>query len=333
MSDPRVSDIAYVTNGNSSAPVSSEGIAVPFENENFEGSVFFVHRPAAKDARALPHADLLQVFGSPWELQIQGRFKTKPQGQVFCGAELRDAPVQLGPITSTFSRLILKLIKAKAQQRGAEVRYALGNEGNHANAHMCGPLLKAYRIFRSENRISLPILHKEPQGTWHWQEREWLPIERDSSFFSTQHYFAFSFSTPYLDWAAWNVVGIPGLGSVDLHRFWGSQGCTAMIFDDGVEDSGRRYFFEMEMLPPCLRKLRAGSSQNAETPPSIGTSISTDVSSVSSPDVPSISDCTAESLWRSDEDEELQIPDEFIETLRRVVAPRIGCGSVRRDGS
>jgi hypothetical protein len=329
-------EIAHVATEGGRVPVSAHGIPVPFSNEYFEGSVFFAHRQSGDAGKDFVHDELLEISGAPWELQIQGRFKTKPHGQVFCGGELREGPMQLGMVISGFCRLILKLAKAKAQQRGAEIRYGFGNEDSSSKPHMCGPLLKAHRLFRSDHPIPLPIVHNETHGTWEWQEQGWTPIERVLPFFDDKHYFAFSLSTQYLDFDAWNIVGIPGVGSVDLRSFWGNQPCCATVFDDGVNGSGPRCFIDIELLPPPLRASRATAAtlKKQEAVSETSSIVSTDASSNASPELPSHSEgedsLSLGSCFEGRWDEDPDIPSEFADAVRKVAAPRAGHGRLRR---
>merc|ERR1711971_779030 len=109
MMEPDDHEFAYVVNGATHQVLPTRGVPVPFENDHFEGSVFFAHKPTASNSKDHLHAELLDRVGSPWELQIQGRFKRRPRGEIFCGADLTDGALAAGPIIRSACRVMLKV--------------------------------------------------------------------------------------------------------------------------------------------------------------------------------------------------------------------------------
>ncbi len=140
----------------------------PFENEVFEGQVFFAHRPPAGSGPTFDHGALLEGRGDPiplWELQIQGRFKVQPVGSVFFAAELWDHPMQLNFLTRAACMVVLGIVAALAKQRGFELRYSFGSASGEKPA-MGFPLMGADRIFITEEPVALPIPGDNRKGVF-----------------------------------------------------------------------------------------------------------------------------------------------------------------------
>mmetsp|Transcript_107651 Transcript_107651/g.229853 ORF Transcript_107651/g.229853 Transcript_107651/m.229853 type:complete len:358 (-) Transcript_107651:67-1140(-) len=263
-----------VASTSGAVPVSSKGVPSRFSNAFWEGTTCLVHRLPDGSVAEPAHSGLLDISGPPaavWELQIQGRFKVMPRGPVLVGAELRDAPMQLGMFTRACARVMLKLAKAMASQRGVEFRYAFGEEGSRQKPHMAGPIMKTFRMFRSDVEMPMPVLWPGTKGTWHVRDGEYEPVDRGSDFFDTTHWFTFVVNTAYVDWHAWKAVHLPALKALDLGLFWGNQSAHCILFDEGGEDGQRRYFFEMEIKSPEQRMQAAAVSTEKESVTSVGT--------------------------------------------------------------
>jgi len=261
--------------------LSSRGEPSPFENQYCEGVACLVHRPAAGSAELFSpeHAALLEVSGPPtacWELQLQLRFKVRPSGGLWCGFELRQGPLRLGGFLRFMANAVLKVAKSMAAQRGAHLRYVLGDDKFTEKPHMAVPIMAAYRMFRSESPVALPITWPGKKGTWHYSDGQWLSIERDPQFFDTSHYFTLIFNTANIDWHTWQIVNIPALGAININMFTGPQPAFSMMYDDGEGSDGspgettrqavverRRYFVEVEWPQPHARHAKEASAASA----------------------------------------------------------------------
>lgn len=288
---------------------------MPFENDHFVGSVFFAHRPSRCCDSAYAHAALLEASGSSWEIQIQGRFKIQPRGELCCGGELPRLPVTLRRIMKTMCRVILTDVKVQTQQDGTQMLHT--------------PITQAHRLFRSDAPIALPIHHEESCGTWGWSDGKWLPLDRNPlpwlgatrSFFDTHHYFAFSFNSPHLNFESWTVTGIPGIGSLDLGRFLGSSAVSVKLFDDVADGSDCHCFVDLQLMPPCAR---VGCADGFPPCDGRGRFMSShSVSTSGGTDVSSHSDLDPE--WQQpefefDEDLEAFVPDEVVLTEKAIIA-------------
>mmetsp|Transcript_74553 Transcript_74553/g.132164 ORF Transcript_74553/g.132164 Transcript_74553/m.132164 type:complete len:347 (+) Transcript_74553:64-1104(+) len=238
---------ASIKSCNGHLELSPWGKPTTFENEYFEGTVFFAHRPPPGSSIPFDFGVLLAGRGDPeplWELQIQGRFKVKPSNKMFFGMELWDGPMQLGIFARSCCSIILKLGHIMAKQRGVEFRHSFGNEYGEKPT-IAFPLCGADRVFLSDSPLPLPIQGDSSKGVWKMQNGSLTAIDRSSLALDTESYFTFLFATSYLDWSTWTLSRIPGLGCLDLEQFWGSQSAHIVLYD---EDCGcQRLFYSMEL--------------------------------------------------------------------------------------
>lgn len=277
--------IASEGSASGAAGLPGDGTPATFSNEFGEGSVCLVHRPLAGDEAAWAlSADgraVLEISELPpiWELQIQVRFKVRPSGHLWVGLELRQEAMKLGWVTRQMAYAILKVAQSLAAQRGAELRYTLGDDKFTERPHIAAPIMGAHRMFRSDGPTKLPITWPGRKGTWHLSDGQWVPVERSSNFFDTDHYFTFILNTPRLDWNTWQLTKLPGLGSLDIATFIGKQPCCSMLYDDGEEEvkarcgatataatataglSRRRLFVDVEWRPPHMRRALAAEDE------------------------------------------------------------------------
>lgn len=72
------------------------------------------------------------------------------------------------------------------------------------------------------------------------------------SFFFRRRY-TFTFHTAYADLVDWRCVNLPGLGSLDLHRFWGNASVAFIMYDGGDSDGGASHAFENRKDYLCIQ--------------------------------------------------------------------------------
>lgn len=208
--------LAYVRANDTSNAVPSSGVPVPFENELFKGAICFTLTSHCDDA----HAKRVQA-SDHWEIQIQGRFKTRPEGELCLGGQLPNAPFGVGHVFKSLCGMILDGVKTKKTESG-DLLYM--------------PLRRCDCLCRSFCPIALPFDAPASRGTWEWignkTSGQWYPIHWRQAGFDTHHYYGFRFSSQYIDFDTWKLTKVPGFGALDLQTVWGRQGLSLQIFDD-----------------------------------------------------------------------------------------------------
>lgn len=241
--------VRALSNGNWSQ-VSPWGGEVDLQGPHFEGRMFFATKPPLGDA-AVPgaaHEELLDANGNNFELQIQGRMKRRPDGEIFLTAELRDHPMRLGLVTRAMAKALLGVAQVMAKSRGTTLRYSFGDR--HSNPGMTIPLLLVDRLMISEAPLSLPVRTPDATGTWRVDHGDFVPMKRDAVKFDVDQYVTFCIGSRLVDLPKWSLCNVPGIGTVGLSQFWSEQACYIKAFDEEPGRKGRdaeRSLFELEL--------------------------------------------------------------------------------------
>lgn len=249
-----------------SGPVSVSPFGEPVSicNEHFEGTIFFAHRPPKGSAEPLSHPRRLNGKGSPgllWEVQLQGRLKTKPRGALLMQAELRDGPMKMGPIMRGVANIVLKFFQYHASLRNLTLGYSFGQQkgGVKENPHLAISPHISDRLFVADRPHALPLGDDSLEnGTWQEVDQRWVAVDRSTLSLDSSSYVTWAFSTRYLDWFAWQIANVPGVGSIDLKSFWGDQPCWVGLVDDGQQGAQRW------LLESCVKIVDSAEEDTVE---------------------------------------------------------------------
>eukprot|EP01041_Mallomonas_annulata_P006775 gene6775-13729_t len=191
---------------------------IPFETDIFKGSALLLVRTNPIDMHYRSFFEGKATF----EVQVQGKFKRVPTGEIFVGADVTNK-IELGIITRSFCRAILSFVGTMAQ----EIHYSFGDNPNAVNyeiPHLVAPL------FKSMDRCIVTPAGQEPppMGIPFYEELEArrrrmkTKLTNDWKIDTTSTY-TFSVNTFNIDLCSWTVVGIPMLKPMDLSTFIGDS--------------------------------------------------------------------------------------------------------------
>eukprot|EP00954_Amorphochlora_amoebiformis_P017448 1319219-Amorphochlora_amoeboformis.AAC.2 len=136
---------------------------IPFENENFKGRVIFKLRPDDDLKLNQPYREYFSKYHRKFSLQIQGKFKHKPEGRVYLGGELGHPEggdesragvgvrMDLGFLRSSVCRMVLGMINL---MRGNIVHYNFGDGAQLP--HLMMPLKMAADTFQVTPEGKIP---------------------------------------------------------------------------------------------------------------------------------------------------------------------------------
>lgn len=249
-----------------SGPVYASPFGEPVSicNEHFEGTIFFAHRPPKGSATPLSHPRRLDGKGSPgllWEVQLQGRLKTKPRGPLLLQAELRDKPMKMGPIMRGVANVVLRFLQYHASLRNLTLNYSFGQQkdGIWENPSLSISPHISDRLFVADRPHALPLGDDNlDNGTWKEVDGRWVAVDRSALSLDSSCYMTWGFSTRYVDWFAWQIANVPGVGSIDLKSFWGDQPCWMGLIDEGQQGE-RRW-----LLESCLKMVDSAEEDTAD---------------------------------------------------------------------
>jgi hypothetical protein len=260
------------------------------DSEHFEGTVLFLVRT---DPLPPIMADYFLGKQRLVEMQIQGRFKTVPTGRLFMGGELIGlAKMNLNAVWRGIAWGVLRAIRALSPGElhhsfGSETEHPHisstafvscfeSTPAHHgASTAFCAPAPTHAR--RKHILISSPlsIAHCPPQNMLEkvvvtpagqvppqlGREIYEDPVERKARRRASKHptpnttdTYTFEFHTAYADLVSWRCTNLPGVGSMDLHRFWENASFALVLYDgvatDGVTNhtfADRRDFFRIQI--------------------------------------------------------------------------------------
>jgi len=237
---------ARVASSGGLAQVNPYGGVTPFATEHNTGSVFLAQRPRPERDIPFAHDVRLTKFGGSncFELQIQCCLSGAPRGPLWICGELRGG-MKLNLVTRALCRVLLGLIQTQATKRGVGFRYHLGNA--QTLAHIAVPLLAVDRVIFSRSPLALPTDTDEARGAWLMEDGKLVPVDRDTVSLEAGMCVTALMGTTFLDFDQWSLVGIPGVGSLDLVQFWRDQPMHVVIYDEGPAPGDRRVLCDLEL--------------------------------------------------------------------------------------
>ncbi|KAF0703526.1 hypothetical protein AaE_015330 [Aphanomyces astaci] len=243
---------------NSDAPIR-------FENELFSGQILFLLKT---DPMPSKWSHLFAGRRRSFWIQLQGRFKQPPVGQVYIGGEV-PRKMHLGLITRSFCGILLGVLNLLV----VCLYYSLGlsspDDVSHASdeelGHICFPLHSSVDEF-----VCTPSGQVPPSlGVESFGESAAARAERKASKdlykYNTQDTYTFSFFSFYIDFVTWKLVHVPGLPTINLERFWDSMPLRIVSYSVAAEmgtgehhkkpthtQADKEYYMSVELDPAAI---------------------------------------------------------------------------------
>ena len=127
---------------------------VPFETELFKGTCLLLLRTNPIDSH---YRNFFQGTKRQFEVQVQGKFKRKPTGEIYVGADITKK-MELGILTRSMCRMVLKFVGTMVN----DLHYSFGDTPNSKDAempHLVAPLLRGMdKVIVSGRTIVLRLL-------------------------------------------------------------------------------------------------------------------------------------------------------------------------------
>mmetsp|Transcript_15456 Transcript_15456/g.35305 ORF Transcript_15456/g.35305 Transcript_15456/m.35305 type:complete len:394 (+) Transcript_15456:163-1344(+) len=137
----------------------NSSVAVPMQNEMFEGQVVFLHRHPEASA-SYPYRDYFEGKSRQWEFRLQGRFLHMPRGTLWGGVVLQDFDYTCEP--SLFSQALAGVgtpfLRATC---GTGLRFSWGARGEERHesselAHLVGKIASFDQVIVTEDGYDPP---------------------------------------------------------------------------------------------------------------------------------------------------------------------------------
>eukprot|EP00127_Corallochytrium_limacisporum_P002687 Clim_evm123s134 gene=Clim_evmTU123s134 len=184
-----------------------------------------------------------------FEVQLQGRFKQKPEGTLYMGVELPREP-NLGIIGRSLAKILLNMMKRLLKN----FRYSFGDDKTDTLPHVVLPVTTLADRFLVTKPGEVPpplcvsMLPEEDPADLKKRKAHGLELNCEETY-------SFSFHAMYLDFVKWRIVNIPGMKEISLQTFCGDMPIRIVAYDlPNGEVSGRahqqdekRYYFSLNM--------------------------------------------------------------------------------------
>lgn len=187
---------------------------VEFNTDLFEGKVLFIVNhpglPVEKDYRKKFDEEILL-----FEVQVQGKFKTKPEGTMFVGAEITKK-MELGMLTRGVCGSILQLGRSAIPS----LHHSFGDKHNVELPHITGPFWSTVDrlIVTAPDEEPPPMFARYVEPDPERKARKANPAYAPP--LDLDNTYSFSLKTSKLDIVTWSTTNIPMLRPMDLHTFW-----------------------------------------------------------------------------------------------------------------
>ena len=147
-------------------------------------------------------------------MQVQGKFKKVPEGELFMGAEIT-RKMELGLFTKGICSSILQIVRAV----NPYLHHSFGDNKDFELPHIVGPMWSLFdRLEITPPGGTIPTLGgllSEDAG--HRSQRRKTPNFRVDV--NVEDTYSMSFKTSSLELVDWTIVKVPVMGEMDLHTY------------------------------------------------------------------------------------------------------------------
>lgn len=157
-----------------------------------------------------------------FEVQVQGKFKREPAGEIFVGAEAQSR-LELGLLTRSIANGAMKLAGTMAQ----DLHYHFGDppsDPNHQLPHVVAPMFTTFdKIIVTPPGETPPVLGVPYTEDIEYRKKRLKFKNIKDAEVKLDHMYSFSVNTSNLDLLCWTLMGIPMVKPMDLRVFFGSS--------------------------------------------------------------------------------------------------------------
>lgn len=174
-----------------------------------------------------------------FEVQVQGRFKRVPEGDIYVGADAL-FQLELGLLTRTFVKAVLSFLKTLV----TNLHYSFGEsktKDGYETAHVVAPLFSTMdKVMFTPSAETPPPMGKPFPDDLDLRKIRLDPSRVDSIKISTEGTYSFSLNSNNIDLPGWEVMGIPMLNPMSINLFSGGGPFSLVAYEVPRDSRGKR---------------------------------------------------------------------------------------------
>jgi len=214
----RTLKVELLSNGSFIPCIPNAREPTPFETDFFRGQAMILVRTNPIDEH---FKTIFLGRKRLFEVQVQGKFKRDPQGEIYVGAEATNK-MELGLLTKSISRAAMKFCATLVD----DLHFSFGDDPQdpiyqlpHAVAPIFPTFDKVIATPAGEQppKLGIPFV-EDDYGRRRLKFRYIKDAEVD-----LETTYSFTVNTSQLDLIAWTLVGIPMMRPMDLRTFFGNS--------------------------------------------------------------------------------------------------------------
>lgn len=155
-----------------------------------------------------------------FEVQVQGKFKREPQGEIYVGAEVT-SKMELGMLTRSISKAALRFCGTMVN----DLHYSFGeatSDPNHQVPHLVAPIFPTFdKVLVSPPGTALPPMNVPFNEDLDYRKQRMKFRLTSDAKIDIANTYSFSVNTSNLNLLDWTLVGIPMVRPMDLRTFFG----------------------------------------------------------------------------------------------------------------
>ena len=223
--------------------------AQEFETDLFKGKILILIKPPKPEDDPYWTEKLFSKKQRRIVVQCQGKFKKKPQGQVYLGGETYQ--LKLGLLTRGITGILLRFIESFT----STVVYSYGDKkekGEDVPRIVVPAHVGFDRIhITPEGQEPPPVTHEPFFESQEDREKRKKIKEWD---WNTSSTYSFTFYTMYFNFAEWKLASLPVASGMDLSSFWGDSPLRIVVYENEsnkkkqhlMKDNRYHFVFQMK---------------------------------------------------------------------------------------
>jgi hypothetical protein len=156
-----------------------------------------------------------------FEVQVQGKFKRMPAGEIYVGADC-ETVMELGLLTRSFCHGVLRFVQTMVKNLHYGFGESPSSAENYQIAHIVAPLFSTMdKILVTKPGETPPELGVPFVEDMEYRKRRLASTSIKEMDVNLDDVYSFSVNTSNMDLCSWELIGIPMLRQMSLRTLFG----------------------------------------------------------------------------------------------------------------